>query len=486
MKCFVEEKDAFSIKTECVIVGFFEDERNGLDGLDKRLEGRIERLFRRKEFFGEFGQVRLVNSEGLLPAENVLLVGLGKKSEGSFEKLRKASAASVRALRSLGVKNAATTLHSHLKNSAQAVVEGAVLANYQFVKYKTLNVEKLRFLEGLVLLAPSDKKAVEAGVHEGVVLAQAQCWVRDLVNAPGCELTPLAFAKAAKAIPSPVKVTVFDRKKLEELGMGGILAVSAGSVQEPQLVVVEYKNSSQAPIALVGKGVTFDSGGLSLKPAKYMEEMKSDMAGAAVVLGVVKAASELKLPVHVVAIAPLVENMPSGGAYRPGDVVKTFSGKTVEVLNTDAEGRVVLADALRFAEIKKPQAIIDLATLTGACVVALGKVAAGVIGTSQHVVDRLRRAGDEVGERLWQLPLYDEYSDMIKSEVADVKNIGSPDGEAGALTAAAFLKAFVEKTPWAHVDIAGPAWSSEEKLYTSKGGTGFGVRALVQMLREWR
>lgn len=486
MKCSVEVGDVFSVKVECVVVGFFEDERKSLDGLDKSLSGKIGRLFQRREFSGELGQSRLVCSEGLLPAENVLLVGLGKRKDCSFERLRRASACSVRVLRGLGVKNVATVIHQHLVGSAQAVVEGALLANYQFVKYKTQNVDKLRFVESFVLLVSSNKKDVEFGVREGVVLAQAQCWVRDVVNAPACDVTPVVLAKMAKGLSSSVKVSVFDRKKLGELGMGGVLAVSAGSVQEPQFVVAEYKNSVQAPVVLVGKGVTFDSGGLSLKPAKYMEDMKSDMAGAAVVLSVVKAVAELKLPVHVIAIAPLVENMPSGMAYRPGDVVQSMSKKTIEVLNTDAEGRVILADALFFAESKKPQAIIDVATLTGACVVALGKVAAGMVGTSQVVIDRLKNAGDVVGERLWQLPLYDEYSDMIKSDVADVKNIGSSDGEAGALTAAAFLKVFVDKTPWVHLDIAGPAWSTEDKLYTPKGGTGFGVRLLVELLRGWK
>ncbi|MBI4017058.1 MAG: leucyl aminopeptidase [Candidatus Aenigmarchaeota archaeon] len=492
MNVKVEESDIFTYEGECIVLGCFETDRKHLAVLDKKFDGRISSLFKRKEFTGELFQLWLLNTLRKIPAENILLVGLGKKEEFDAEKLRKASGHAAKFLREAGVKVFATVLHhsevtgASVRFLAQTVTEGAVLANYKFVEYKTVDRDKIRFVDSVVLLASKNKKDVESGVNEAVVVSKAQCWVRDLVNSPPSILTPENLVAAAHLLPKSVKVTVFDKKRIKELGMGGILAVNAGSSLDPKFIVAEYKNSSDAPIALVGKGVTFDSGGLSLKPAQYMEDMKMDMAGAGVVLGVLKAIAELKLPVHVIGFAPLTENMPSGLSYKPGDIVTTFSKKTIEVLNTDAEGRVILADALAFAETKNPQAIIDLATLTGACIVALGTAAAGLTGNNHSLMDKVARAGDAVFERCWHLPLFDEYKEMVKSDVADLRNLGRPDKEAGALTAAAFLSAFVEKTPWAHIDIAGPAWSQEDKFYWSKGGTGFGVRLLVELLKSWK
>ena len=492
MECKIVESEVFTYKGECIVLGCFENDKASLSDLDKKLDGRISSLFERKEFTGELFQIWLLNTLKKISAENILLVGLGKKEEFDAEKLRKASGHSTKYLREAGIKIFATVLHhtevkdAGVKFLAQIVTEGAMLANYKFVEYKTVDRDKIRFVDSVVLLASKNKKDVESGVNEAVVVSKAQCWVRDLVNMPPSVLTPDKLAAAARALPKSVKVSVFDKKKIKELGMGGILAVNAGAIHEPKFIVAEYKNSTGAPIALVGKGITFDSGGLSLKPAQYMEDMKMDMAGAAVVLGVLKAIAELKLPVHVIGFAAVTENLPSGAAYKPGDIITAFNKKTIEVLNTDAEGRIILADALSFAETRKPQAIIDLATLTGACIVALGTAAAGLTGSNQHLIDRIAVAGDAVFERCWKLPLYDEYKEMVKSDIADVRNLGRPDKEAGALTAAAFLSSFVEKTPWAHIDIAGPAWSQDDKFYLSKGGTGFGVRLLVELLKEWK
>ncbi|MBI4147846.1 leucyl aminopeptidase [Candidatus Woesearchaeota archaeon] len=489
MECKIVEQDVLSYKGECVVVGCFENDRKILAELDRKLDGRISSLFGRKEFVGELFQLWMISTMKKLPAEHVLLVGLGKQGECDPEKLRRASGHATRYLREAGVKRFGAALHvaqGDAQARVQAVVEGAILANYRYVTYRTVEKEKIRFVDGVDILAVREKKEAEQGVREGQVLAACQCWVRDLVNTPPSVLVPEKLADAARALPKSVKVSVFDKKKIEQLGMGGLLAVNAGSTHEPRFIVVEYKNSSAPPIALVGKGITFDSGGLSLKTADQMEDMKMDMAGAAVVLGTIKAVADLQLPVHVMGFAPVTENMPSSLSYKPGDIVVTMSKKTIEVLNTDAEGRVVLADGLAYAERQKPQAIIDLATLTGACIVALGTVAAGVTGTSQEVIGRIQNAGNRTGERCWPLPLFDEYKEMVKSEIADVRNLGHPHREAGALTAAAFLSAFVEKTPWAHIDIAGPAWSDADKFYWSKGGTGFGVRLLVDVLKSWK
>ncbi len=492
MKCTIQEQDVFTSKADCVIVGCFEHDFKALAALDKKINGSIKRFFDRKEFVGELFQHRLVQTCTHIPAEYILLIGLGKQIDFTAEKLRKASALATRILRTARISHAATTLHTLLLKElsaaqrTQVVAEGTVLANYQYTAYKTIDVNKIFFVETLDFLTTHNKKEAQEGLRNATILAHAQCWVRDLVNTPPSAKIPEHFAKLAQTLPKTVKITILDKKQIKELGMGGLLAVNAGSTNEPRFIIAEYKNNNSPPIALVGKGITFDSGGISIKPAANMDEMKMDMAGAATVLGTLKAVAELQLPVHVIGLTPITENLPSGSAYKPGDIVTTFNKKTIEILNTDAEGRVILADALAYAETKKPQAIIDLATLTGACIVALGTAAAGLVGTNDDLIKKLQHASTTTHERIWHLPLYEEYKELVKSDVADVKNLGHPKGDAGALTAAAFLNTFVTKTPWAHLDIAGPAWSSEEKFYWTKGGTGFGVRLLVELLRNWK
>lgn len=312
---------------------------------------------------------------------------------------------------------------------------------------------------------------------------------RDLVNQPGNIKSPeyMATQAAEMATAAGLKCMVLDRAQLKTEGCGALLAVGQGSVREPRLIVLEYLggNPGEKPLALVGKAVVFDSGGLSLKPGEKMDEMKSDMAGGAAVLGTMAAAAGLKLPVNLIGIIPAVENLPSGTAYRPGDILTSLSGKTIEVLNTDAEGRLILADALTYAARFAPRAVIDLATLTGACIIALGNHTTAVLGTDQALIDRLRQAGEETGERLWQLPLWEEYDEQIKSEVADVKNTGGRP--AGTITAAAFLRKFVpEGCPWAHLDIAGPSWEEKGGGYLPLGATGVGVRLLIRYLEAGR
>ncbi len=305
------------------------------------------------------------------------------------------------------------------------------------------------------------------------------------MNEPGSSLTPTKLAEHALELKKlGVKVTVYDKKGIDKLGLHALLAVNRGSGQEPRFITLEYSKGKGQPIALVGKGITFDSGGLDLKPANFMGDMKNDMAGAAAVIGTSKAMAELNLPLNVVGVIASTENMPGCNAYKPGDVITGYTGRTMEIGNTDAEGRVILSDALSYAEMNfKPRYLIDLATLTGACVIALGYAAAGVMSRDEALVNKLKLAGEAAGERVWELPMWDEYKESVKSDIADVLNIPGGKGyEGGAIAGAWFLQHFIEKTPWAHIDIAGPAWSIERKHYWDKGGTGFGVRLLVEFL----
>jgi len=479
---------------EAVILGAFEPNPDGiLTELNKLLDKAVEPLIRKKEFTGELGQMKLINTLKKLPCENILLIGLGKRDEFDLERLRRVSGSAAKALRDDGIRTIATTLHNvptkkaTLREQAQATVEGAILGLYQFTKYKTLNKEKIKNVKSLTLLEAD--KATEEGSAAGKIIADAQCSVRDLVNEPAMTLTPEKLAEAALELKKlGVKVTVYDKKGIEKLGLNALLAVNRGSTNEPRFVIMEYRKGAGAPVAIVGKGITFDSGGLDIKPANYMLDMKSDMAGAAAVIGTMKAIAALGLNANVVGVFASTENMPGCNAYKPGDVVVGYNGRTMEIGNTDAEGRVVLSDALAYTEKTfKPKFMVDLATLTGACVIALGYAAAGVMSKDAALVNRLKLAGDSSGERLWELPMWDDYKEGIKSDIADVLNIPGGKGyEAGAIAGALFLQHFVEKTPWAHIDIAGPAWSIDRKHYIERGGTGFGVRLLVEFLKNVR
>jgi leucyl aminopeptidase len=479
---------------EAVILGVFEGQQDGvLTELNKLLDKAVDHTIRKKEFTGESGQVKLINTLKKLPCEHILLAGLGKRDEFTREQLRRISGSTARALRDNGIRQFATTLHTlpakkaTVREQAQAVAEGSILGAYQFTKYKTIGKNKIRNVEKIILLEAD--KTTEEGANAGKIIADAQCLVRDLVNEPAMTLTPAKLADAALELKKTgVKVTVYDKKAIEKLGLRALLAVNRGSGEEPRFITLEYRKGTGAPIALVGKGITFDSGGLDLKPANYMLDMKSDMAGAAAVIGTIKAIAELGLSVNVVGVIASTENMPGCNAYKPGDIVEGYNGVTMEIGNTDAEGRIVLSDALAYAEKNfKPKLMVDLATLTGACVIALGYAAAGVMSKDSALVNRLKIAGESAGELLWELPMLDDYKENVKSDIADVYNIPGGKGyEAGAIAGAWFLQHFVDKTPWAHVDIAGPAWSNERKQYTERGGTGFGVRLLVEFLKSAR
>ena len=314
--------------------------------------------------------------------------------------------------------------------------------------------------------------------------SETVCFVRDLVNTPSNDLTPTHLAGSAKKLGAKkVKVRVLDRRDAEKEGMGAYLAVSKGSKEEPRFIVVEYKGGKRGPIGLIGKSITFDSGGLSLKPSKGMEKMKYDMAGGAVVLGIIKLASGMRLPLHLLGILPATENLPGGSATRPGDIVRTITGKTVEIVNTDAEGRLTIADAIGYLRKFKPEAVLDIATLTGACSVALGNEAIAMMGNNDELLNVMRRASDLSGEKVWHMPLYDEYKEYLKSDVADIKNTG---GRSGSLvTAGYFLKEFTGDTPWIHLDIASTAWTDKDRPYIPKGASGIGVRLVINFLKEY-
>jgi leucyl aminopeptidase len=376
-----------------------------------------------------------------------------------------------------------------IDTAAQALSEGMELGLYRYLEHKTSPApEQAHEVQEVTLVVQGDVQAVQEAAMRGSILAQGVQRARDLANAPSNVLTPLRMGEVAREIGtrSDMQVTLLQQDELVAQGFGGLLAVARGSAQPPCFIVMEHGRPSDGTptICLVGKGVTFDTGGISIKPAANMEAMKMDMGGAASVLGAMQVIGDLQLPLHVVALVGAVENMPDGNAYKPGDVITMLSGKTVEIINTDAEGRMVLADALFYAQRYQPQAIIDLATLTGAMVVALGSHASGLMSNDQPLTERLLRAGQATSEPVWQMPLWDAYREMIKSEVADVKHVAGRNG--GAIVAAAFLETFVGDYSWAHLDIAGTVWSEgTPRPYESHGATGVGVRLLLHMLESW-
>ncbi len=483
-------------KTACLVLGACE---KGLsDPLLKELDGRLGGLVRQAQRSGEFtgkpGEHILFQPAGGLPAERVLLVGLGPRGKVNLDHLRQAAGT---AMQQVAKKKAASLTVAlalvPVKGSdpaarIAAVTEGLLLAGYRYDRYlgkQAKEAVELPKATTLLVARSGDKAPGEAALERASKLVRAVSLARDLVNAPGNLKSPEYLADQARAAAgaSGLACTVLGTDELSRDGFGALLGVAQGSLREPRLITLEHHGGKpgEAPVVLVGKGVVFDAGGISLKPAEKMDEMKMDMAGGAAVIGTLMAAALLQLPVNLVGIVPAVENMPSGSAYRPGDILTSLSGQTIEVLNTDAEGRLILADALTYAKSFKPRLVIDLATLTGACIIALGHQASAVLGNDDKLIDELRAAGEACGERLWPLPLWDDYDQQIKSDVADMKNTGGRP--AGTITAAAFLKKFAGDFRWAHLDIAGTAWLDQGRPCIPKGGTGVGVRLLVTFLQ---
>lgn len=484
MEIEVQRGNILEAESDLAVLATFED---------AHLPAEVADLLEPNDYRGRANQTLLLYPRGALAPRRLLLVGLGNGDKASTETIRRAGATAIKEAQKLQIKAVTIAIHGDLpldpEEFAQAFAEGAELGNYRFWRYRTgLSEEQTLKVERATVFAHISEEKARAGIANGQKIARGVAFARDLVNGPGYAMHPPELGDEAVRLGQRVglKVTVLDMPQLIEQGFGGILAVGKGSEHEPRFIVMEYgeANKGTATICLVGKGLTFDSGGLSLKPAEAMETMKSDMGGAAAVFGAMQVAAELKLPLHLVGLVSAAENMPSSNAYRPGDIVKTLSGKTIEVLNTDAEGRIILSDALHYAQRYQPAAIVELSTLTGAIIIALGSHASGMMGTDQALMDRLSKAGYASGERVWQLPMWDEYHQMVKSEIADLKNLaGRP---AGSITAGAFLAAFVGDYPFVHLDIAGTAWVDRPaKPYDTFGGTGVGVRLLAEFLREY-
>ena len=438
------------------------------------------------------------NETAFLPHRNrwVLIVGLGKAKEFSLEKVRRFAGTAARVVRARGYTSLALpVLNDRVLGSpetvAYALTEGAILGLYRYDKLKQVpKYEKSKHIETITLV--TERAGDVAGATRAVVRAQAVAeavyLVRDLITGPSNLVTPTLLANESRKLAKQyrLKCTVIPFAQLKRLGFGGIVGVAQGSAHPAQFIVLEYNPPrAKATFALCGKGITFDTGGISLKPSSKMEAMKYDMSGAAAVMGTVKAAAMLKLPYRIVGIIAATENMPSGTAQKPGDVVKTLSGKTIEVINTDAEGRLVLADCLHYAKRFKPDCCVDLATLTGACIVALGAEAVGLLTKDERLAARINQAGKATYERVWRLPLWDEYAPMLKSDIADIKNV-SDTGQAGTITAGKFLETFAEGLPWAHLDIAGTAWTEKDKPYIPRGAVGIGVRLLINLMENWK
>ena len=499
----IRTDDAADVRTPLLVLQHFEDddEPNGsAAAVDEALGGLLSRLLSRSDFRGKQGEAVVVFPEdAAFPAERVLLVGIGGRAEYSMQGLRKAVGTAVREAERLRVDEMTVVLghierkseHMGAHLAARGAVEGAVLAAWDYRDLKTAEAgddDPVVRLRSISILAGDDSEAEEmrSGADVGRILAEAENLARELASKPGNVATPTHLAEVARAIAEEggMEITVFDRAAMVEEGFGGILGVAAGSEEEPRFIVLEYRggDDGSAPVALVGKGVTFDSGGISIKPSQKMEEMKYDMAGAAAVLGTMQAVARLRPRVNVVALVPATENLPSGRATKPGDVLTMYSGKTVEVVNTDAEGRLILADALAYARRYEPAAMIDAATLTGAVVIGLGHEAVGLMGNDGALMDQVRAVGERTGERCWPLPLWDEFRKQIDSDVADIKNSGGRP--AGSITAGWFLKEFVEDVPWVHLDIAGTAYRDDPAPYLRKGPTGVPTRLFIEWIRD--
>jgi leucyl aminopeptidase len=475
----------------------FEQEKpveGALAELDKAAGGALGRLAESRELTGKSLEMTLLHYPAGIKAERLLVVGAGKKEKFSAAELRKIAAAAARYLKSRSVRRLAFLAREDERTAigAEAIAEGLLLGEFEGDKYKSEKKDPAPGIDTAALAGWDGvaRSAGEQGLARGVALAGAQNFARDLGNEPGNLLTPKVLGERAEQMArnEDLDIDVFDEKKIAELKMGALLAVAQGSVEPPRLIVITYTPkkapAANAPVlGLIGKAVTFDTGGISIKPANNMEDMKFDMCGGAAMIGAMRALAHLKPQIKVIAVVASTENMPGGRAQKPGDVQTAMSGKTIEVINTDAEGRMVLADALHYAKQLGCTHLVDAATLTGAIVVALAGVQTGLFGSDAKFIEQVLAASRTAGEKMWPMPLDDEYRDMIKSTIADIQNVGSGKG-AGASTAAAFLREFTGDTPWVHLDIAGTAWITDAKSWSAKGATGVAVRTLAELAMQ--
>ena len=493
MRIRAESSSPLKKRTAVLCAFCFEDNSIpiGLGKLQKKIDQAVSQSV--KEIKGKKNKIAIIHSHGEIPAEKILIAGLGKKNKITSDIIRDVAGNVTKKIHDLGIKEFSILLpeKTSIKNETliSSIIEGANLSLYDFDLFRK---EKNKSKEPDLTLLTSEKNAQKV-VKTYMIISDAVRFTRDVANLPPNECPPEKLGDIAKKIASQnkIKCTIFTKKEIKSKGLGGVTAVGQGSKNEPRFIILEYRNGKkeQKPILLVGKAVTFDTGGISLKPGEKMDEMKFDKCGGCTVLGIMKAISELKLSINVVAIIPSVENMPGGEAYRPGDIIKLFSGKTAEILNTDAEGRLILADGLAYG-IKhyQPSSVMDFATLTGACIVALGTNVAAIVSNNSKLTSKIKKSSSNTSEEVWELPINDDYMDMVKSKVADIRNIGVGRA-AGTITAAAFLANAVGNVPWVHFDIAGTAWiqpSTKNKSYNANGATGFGVRLVVDHLMNQR
>lgn len=487
----IEELDV-----QALAVAFFKDEKPN-EGFVKKLDelsgGLITSALEAEEFSGKEGEIAYFHLVGnkKLKARRLMLVGVGEPNEYNTAQVSQMAGTAVRSLRGKNVKAIAIVPRSaaNAEATTATAVEGSFIALFDPDKYRTVDKEQKTVDRLVIVIEGAEEASLERGVKSGTIVGESINFTRDLANEPGAYMTPTDMAERATAIANEfgLSVDVLDEARMEHLGMGSLLSVARGSDQPAKLIILKYTpanvdRDSNELLAFVGKGVTFDSGGISLKPGENMELMKYDMTGGATVIGAMRAIAQLKPPIPILGVAPCTENLPSGKATKPGDVVRAMTGKTIEVINTDAEGRLILADAIAYAKKLGATRIIDMATLTGAVSIALGDVNTAVLGTDQELIDEIIAAGREVGEKFWQLPLDKEYSKQIKSDIADIKNVGGR--KAGTITAAAFLKEFADGVSWAHLDIAGTAWGDDAKPYRSKGPTGIALRTLLRIVER--
>jgi len=482
------ENDISSLNTQLLVNYVFTDEVSSLSisEITPDFDPIIREIIESKEFRAKDGTISIVHNNVGSGIKRALLLGMGDKKNLDPEKTRNLTGKVVNKAKELGISEFVLIPFKNMdKEHLSAMVEGIKLSDYSFNNYK--RDEDRNDLNQVRIYIRNDMKNNQKIIRHSVVVSDAVIFTRNISNLPPNDCSPKDLATLSKKLSEnqKVKVRVIEKEEMKSYGFEGILAVGKGSASSPKLIVLEYSGTTKnRPIVIVGKAVTFDTGGISIKPSEKMEEMKFDKCGGCNVLGIIKAVSDLGLDTSVIGIIPAVENMPSGTSYRPGDIIKMYNRKTVEVVNTDAEGRIILGDALSFAvKTFAPKAIIDMATLTGAAIIALGTNVAALVGNNDDLVTKILECSNQTGEKIWQLPLFEEYKEQLKSSNADMKNIGGRS--AGAITAAAFLSSFVEDTPWVHLDIAGTAWTQDgtkEKSYNPKGATGFGIRTIVKYI----
>ncbi|OEF99293.1 leucyl aminopeptidase [Vulcanibacillus modesticaldus] len=493
MQFKISREPITTLASDCIIITHTED-KDMLLGLakevDEKMDHRISQLIAEKEIKGKFGEVTLLHTWGKIPAKRVLVLGLGKEEKLTLEKARSAYAIAARKAQEIGVSELTLAVSQKYKDIwnpvdlGQAVVEGIVLGTYQFKPYKTKTEIENKIERVIISVKDISIDAVEAGVVRGEIFAESQNLARDFSNEPANKMTPTILAEKAKEIAKKhhLEISILEKEQLEELNMGAFLAVSKGSTEPPKMIVIKYIGApdSKDMIGLVGKGITFDSGGIQIKPDKNMDEMKGDMAGAAAVLGAINAIGALKPHVNVIGVISACENMVSGEAVHPGDVVETFSGKTVEIKHTDAEGRLILSDAISYAKHLGATKLVDVATLTGSIISALGHHIIGLFSNNMDWTEEVKAAAKISGEKVWELPLDDDYAELIESDIADMVNdAGSP---AGAIQGGMFLKEFAGETPWVHLDIAGTSDVTKTSGINPKGATGVAVRTMIALV----